>query len=182
MKSFCSFFLVIALFFVSVSTVFAQQGKPLAVDSLIVKAVENDIWIPFMESYRDLNFEQLKSIHASEITRVSVPMNQIESGDDYWKTMGSFFEQIQKMKYQMNIRFSIVSSATSTDKVYQTGYYTIGLKANEQSPYQSTGYSSFTILAIKDAADGKWKITFDSDAPLQITEEEFQKGIVYELN
>lgn len=181
MKPIFSFCLFIAILFLPIETVSSQQGKPLEVDTSIVEAVKQDIWVPFMESYRDLDFDQLKSIHASEITRVSVPMNQIESGADYWKTMSAFFQQIKGMNYQMNIRFSITSSATSADKVYQTGYYTIGLKANEQSPYQSTGYSTFSILAIKDSADGKWKITFDSDARTQLTEEEFQKGIVYEL-
>lgn len=182
MKSLLSSCLFVLLIFSVSLNSFAQQGKPLTVDATIVESVKQDIWIPFMESYRDLNFEQLQSIHANEITRVSVPMNTVESGEDYWKTMSAFFNQIKTMNYQMNIRFSIATSATSKDKVYQTGYFTIGLKASKESPYQSTGYSSFSILAIKDAKDGKWKITFDTDSPAKMTEEEFQKGTVYELN
>jgi ketosteroid isomerase-like protein len=181
MKPIFSFCLYISFLFLTTQTLFSQQGKPLAVDANVVEAVKKDIWIPFMESYRDLDFDQLKSIHADEITRVSVPMNQIQTGDDYWNTMNAFFQQIKTMNYQMNIRFSILTSATSADKVYQTGYYTIGLKSNGEDDYRSTGYSSFSILAIKDVKDGKWKITFDKDAPLQLTEEEFQKGAVYQL-
>ena len=177
------------LFFISLSIslfistlAFSQKGQPLPVDKTIVEAVKQDVWIPFMESYRDLDFKKLTSIHTKDILRVSPKMNQIQSGEAYLQTLNSFFQQIEGLKYQMNIRFAIVSSATSEDKVYQEGYYSIGLKANPEKPYQSTGFSSFSIVAEKEA-NGKWKISFDSDQPTQLTEEEFQKsGIVYQLD
>lgn len=168
-----------SLFFMSNS--FAQQ-KPAEVDASIVASIKKEIWIPFMESYRDLDFQKLKSIHTKDITRVSPKLNQIQTGEPYLKTLNAFFEQIKSLSYQMNIRFSILTSATSEDKVYQTGYYTIGLRKDEQSAYQSTGYSTFSILAVKDQT-GTWKIAFDSDQPTKLTAEEFVKnGTVYDLD
>ena len=176
--------ITISLFLSSIfftSNLLAQQ-RPVEVDPLIVATVEKEIWIPFMESYRDLDFQKLKSLHIEDITRVSPKMNQIQSGEPYFKTLKAFFEQIKSLNYQMNIRFSIVTSATSKDKVYQTGYFTIDLKTDKQSAYQSTGYSSFSILAVKSET-GTWKIAFDSDQPAKLTEEEFVKaGVVYSLN
>lgn len=168
---------LLSLFFVS--SVFAQQ-KTVTVDSLIVESVKKDVWVPFMESYRDLDFQKLKSIHTSDITHVGVHLNQIETGADYLKNLNAFFEQIKSLNYQMNITFSIVSSATTKNKVYQTGYYTIGLRANENASFQSTGYSSFSVLCIKE--NGTWKISFDADKKVKLTQEEFEKaGVVYKL-
>ena len=76
-------------------------------------------------------------------------MNLIQSGEPYLQTLNSFFEQIKGMNYEMNIRFSIISSATSENKVYQKGYYTIGLRADKSATFRSTGYSVFTIIAEK---------------------------------
>lgn len=168
---------LLSLFFTS--QLCAQQ-KVVAVDSLIVEAVKKDVWIPFMESYRDLDFKKLESIHASDIMHVGVNLNQIETGVDYLKNLNAFFEQIKSLNYDMEIKFSIISSATSEDKVYQTGYYTIDLRANETSPFQSTGYSTFSVLCTKE--NGQWKISFDADKQVKITKEEFEKaGVVYKL-
>ena len=64
-----------------------------------------------------------KSIHASNLTRVSIDMNKIENVSTYFKNLDGFFQSILKMNRQMDIKFSILSSATSEDKAYQTGYY-----------------------------------------------------------
>lgn len=179
MKAITTIFIFVALLF---STQLFSQQRPVKVDSLIVESIEKEVWIPFMESYRDLDFQKLESIHTKDITKVSPKMNQIQTGATYLKTLNAFFEQIKSLNYQMDIRLSIVSSATSEEKVYQTGYYTIGLRKDDQSAYQSTGYSTFSILAEKDQA-GRWKIAFDTDEPTKMTEEEFMKsGIIYTLN
>ncbi|MFD2568806.1 hypothetical protein [Pseudotenacibaculum haliotis] len=171
----CSLFL-----FSFLSTqVCAQQMKALEPDAAIVEAVKKDVWVPFMESYRDLDFSKLKSIHSSKVTRVSVDMNKINFGEPYLNEMGGFFKQIKQLNYQMQITFSIVSSATTKDTVYQTGYYTIGLRKNDQTPFQTRGYSSFSVLLTKE--NGKWKISFDADKKTNVTKEEFEKGVVYSL-
>ena len=171
--------LSLTLFFFISNLLFSQQMQPLKVDSLVVSSVKQDVWIPFMESYRDLDFEKLKSIHTADITHVGIHLNQIESGESYLNKLGAFFKQIKDLGYQMNITFSIISSATSEHQVYQTGYYNIGFKKNDQSPYQSTGYSFFSVLISKE--EGTWKIAFDSDKPVMITQEEFKKAGTYTL-
>lgn len=179
MKSIVSISIVLSFLILSSLNLNAQQ-KSVAVDSLIVAAVKKDVWIPFMESYRDLDFKKLESIHSPNITRVGINMNQIETGSDYLKNLNAFFEQIKGLNYEMEIKFSIISSATTKDKVYQTGYYTIGLRADESSPFQSTGYSSFSVMSTKE--NGTWKISFDADQQVKITKEEFEKaGVIYKL-
>lgn len=175
------YFLAFSLFLFSVFSTYvgAQQMKALEPNATIVEAVKNDVWVPFMESYRDLDFSKFESIHSPEITRVSLDMNKINSGEAYLKEMGGFFQQIKQVNYQMQITFSIVSSATTENTVYQTGYYTIGLRKNDQTPFQNRGYSSFGVLLTKE--NGKWKISMDTDKKVSLTQEEFDKGVVYRL-
>lgn len=125
------YFLTIIFLFISYS-IFSQGQQPIEVDKQIVAAVKKDVWIPFMESYRELDTEKLVSIHASNITRISVDLNKIEFGEDYLKNLTKLFQQIQKMNIDIDIKFSIVSSATTKNKVHQTGYYVYSTKAKDK--------------------------------------------------
>ena len=59
---------IIAIYIVTINA-FSQQSKPLDVDMEIVASVKKDVWIPFMESYRDLDSKKLIAIHSPDITR-----------------------------------------------------------------------------------------------------------------
>ncbi|MBL4905452.1 MAG: hypothetical protein JKZ00_05480 [Flavobacteriaceae bacterium] len=152
-------------------------------DSQIIASVKKDIWIPFMESYRDLDSKKLISIHDPEIVRVSINSNKIESGTAYLENIKLLFKRVRKMGRQMNIVFSIVSSATTENKVYQTGYYVFSSRANDKEPFQARGYSFFSVLLTKDKESGIWKISLDSDKQVQFTKDEFMKsGTIYTLD
>ena len=168
------------LFLIPLKTI-AQQGKPLEVSKEITQAVLEDVWTPFMESYRELDVEKFKSIHAKNVTRVSISMNKIEDRSDYFKSLDRFFLNIAKMKRQMDIKFSILSSATSENKAYQTGYFCFSSRGSGTEPFQPRGYGFFNVILIKE--NGTWKITSDADKQLNINEDKFREsGVIYELN
>ena len=180
MKLNSTFYLFILLFILTSVDNYSQQMKSDKVDSLIVESVKEDIWMPFMESYRDLDIKKFTSLYSPEVTRISIDLNKIESGAEYFENINSFFESIKNMKLQMNITFSIVSSATTKNIVYQTGYYTIGLRKSDKEVYRSSGYSQFSVILIKE--NDSWKINLDSDKQVKLTEEEFiESGIIYKL-
>ena len=80
----------------------------------------------------------------------------------------------------MDIRFSILSSATGNEKVYQTGYYCVGSRASNSDSFQPMGYGYFTVVLTKE--NDQWKISLDADKKATIDEEEFIKaGIIYAL-
>ncbi len=157
--------------------------KPVEVDSQIVASIKKDVWIPFMESYRDLDREKLISIHSLDIIRVSINLNKIESGSDYLDNLGLLFQRVKKMNRQMDITFSITSSATTADKVYQTGYYVFSSKSDEDENFTPRGYSSFNVILTKDKDSGTWKISLDADKQVKLTHEEFMNsGTIYKLD
>lgn len=160
---------------------FAQQGKPLEVSKEITEAVLKDVWTPFMESYREIDVEKFKSIHAKNVTRVSINMNKIENRLAYFKSLDRFFQNVKTMKRQMDIKFSILSSATSENKVYQTGYFCFSSRGSDTEVFQPRGYGFFNVIIIKE--NGVWKITMDTDKQLSISDDEFREsGVIYELN
>ena len=171
---------IVVLYLVS-NNAFSQQPKPLDVDTEIVASIKKDVWIPFMESYRDLDSKKLISIHTPDITRVSVNSNKIESGSVYLENINSFFERVEKMNREMSITFSIISSATTENKVYQTGYYIFSSRAKGEE-FKPRGYSSFSVILTKDKDSGTWKIALDADKQVKFTQEEFMNsGTIYKL-
>ena len=123
----------------------------------IVASVKKDVWIPFMESYRDLDSEKFISFHAPNTIRVSVNSNKIESGSAYLENIESFFQRVKKMNREMNIMFSIISSATTENIVYLTGYYIFSSRAKGEE-FKPRGYSFFNVILTKDKESGTWKI------------------------
>ncbi len=162
------------------SMVLAQQGKPLEVSKEITGAIIKDVWQPFMESYRGLDIKKFKSIHTINLTRVSIDMNKIETGVTYLNNIGGFFQRVKKMNRQVDIKFSIISSATGENKVYQTGYYCFSSKGSNSESFQPRGYGFFNVILIKE--DGIWRISMDADKQVEIDEDKFRKsGVIYEL-
>jgi hypothetical protein len=173
--------IILLLLILTPHQILSQQGKPIEVSKEILEHTVKDVWIPFMESYRELNVEIFKSIHAKNVTRVSINMNKIEDRSTYFKSLDRFFLNIKKMKRQMDIKFSILSSATSENKVYQTGYYCFSSRGSDTEAFQPRGYGFFNVILIKE--NGVWKITVDADKQLSISEDEFRRsGVIYELN
>ncbi|MAD96535.1 MAG: hypothetical protein CMB99_04325 [Flavobacteriaceae bacterium] len=167
MKSIVYFSLLFSILFIGT---IKAQGKPS--DEAIIKAVNADVWTPFLESYRDLDIDKMLSIQDPEMTRVSIDRNVVRKAEDYFASLRQFFDNMKSTGSKMNIEFSILSTAISEGKVYQRGYYTVNIKQKGSDEFRSTGYSQFTVLLLKK--NGKWKINLDADHRVKITKEEFE--------
>ncbi|MEL6812721.1 MAG: hypothetical protein AAFP76_15435 [Bacteroidota bacterium] len=129
-----------------------------------------------MESYRELNIEKFKSLQAHDLTKVAIDRNTIQTKAIYFTEIEGFFKQFEGLNRQMDIAFSILSTASGDSKVYQTGYYRIGSRGSDTESFQPMGYGYFTVVLIKE--DGIWKISMDADKQVAISEEEFKKSNV----
>ena len=177
---FRKFLLVIAvLLFVNYSAE-GQETNAKSSNEITLNDIYNEVWLPFMQSYRNLDLEQFKALQTSDLTKVSISRNTIQSTSEYFAEIDAFFNQFKLMNRQMDIRFSILSSAFGTDKVYQTGYYAIGARTAASEQFQTMGFGYFTVVL--DKTPEGWKISLDADKQTRIDEEEFRKsGTVYEL-
>lgn len=165
----------------STQFLFAQDSASI-VSPEIIDAIKKDIWVPFMESYRDLDSKKLKSIHTADIFRVTIDNNRVETGMKYLEKFGGFIDGIKERGNGLGIAFSIMTSAIDdTGKlVYQTGYYRFSQRRGDEEELTVRGYGFFNVALRNE--DGKWKISLDSDKRTSIDEVKFQEsGMIYEL-
>ncbi|SHG27968.1 nuclear transport factor 2 family protein [Flagellimonas flava] len=173
------FFTLILLLGFGISS--AQQKKEIPKETL--EAIKTDIWIPFMESYAQLDSDMLKSVHSSDIVRVTIDQNEVRTGEPYLDYFGAFLDQTKEQGGKLAIAFAISSTAIdeSGKIAYQTGYYRFGAARDANSEFKTRGYGRFNV-GLRLANNG-WKIWLDSDKRVDITADEFNgQEIVYELD
>ncbi|WP_222984254.1 hypothetical protein [Flagellimonas meishanensis] len=160
----------------------AQKGQVVQVSDEILKSIEVDIWIPFMEAYNESDSEKLKSIHSQNIIRVSLDQNQIQTGEAYLERFGNFVEGTKERGGQIGIAFAILSTALDETEqlAHQSGYYRFSSKNPEDEELVIRGYGQFDVGLKQE--NGVWKIWLDSDKRIQLSNEEFDaQEIVYKL-
>ncbi|WP_420322664.1 YybH family protein [Flagellimonas sp.] len=159
---------------------FGQQQK--TVPQEIIESIKNDVWIPFMQAYAELDSDKLKSIHSEDIVRITIDQNQIETGAKYLAHFGGFLESMKQHGQQVDIAFAILSTAMDENGVlaYQTGYYRYSSKGKDDEKLIPRGYGYFNVGLKKE--NDTWKIWLDSDKNADISHEEFVgQEILYEL-
>ncbi|TMU56643.1 YybH family protein [Flagellimonas algicola] len=173
--------LVSTLLLLCVTISFGQKDK--AVNPEIIDAIKKDVWIPFMESYNELNPNKLKSVHSQEIVRVTIDDNEIKSGESYLEYFGKFLDIVKKKGGKVAIAFAILSTAVdeSEEMAYQTGYYRFSSLGKDGEEMVVRGYGYFNVgLKLED--DG-WRIWLDSDKKADISDSEFSKQkTLYEMD
>ncbi|WP_136465753.1 hypothetical protein [Flagellimonas onchidii] len=159
---------------------FAQEKK--VISSELINAIKKDVWVPFMQSYATLDSEMLKSIHSSDIVRITIDQNEIETGEAYIDHFGGFLEIVKERGSQVAIAFSISSTATNENETvaYQTGYYRLSSKRKDDKEMLIRAYGAFQVGLRKE--NDTWKIWLDSDKNADISHDYFnQQQIIYEL-
>lgn len=171
-----SFFLLFFSFLV-------VQSQKKEVPKEILEAIKEEVWLPFMESYAELDSEKLKSIHTKDIFRVTTDNNVVKFGQPYLDEFGGFLEQVQENQGQLGIAFALLTTAINDagDLAYQTGYYEFSSKNKDDQNLTARGYGHFSVGLRK--TDGVWKLSHDVDKRVDINKEKFEsQEIVYRLS
>ncbi|MCL6265833.1 YybH family protein [Flagellimonas myxillae] len=162
---------------------FSFGQKKIAVSDEVIAAIKKDVWVPFMESYIELNPNKLKSVHSQEIVRVTIDENEIKSGESYLEYFGQFLEIVKDRGGKVAIAFAIESTAIdeSEEMAYQTGYYRFSSLGKDGEEMVVRGYGYFNV-GLKLENDG-WRIWLDSDKKADISDSDFSKHkVLYELD
>ena len=172
---------LVLLVFTSINVLAQQQKNSAEALDKTTTALYTDVWLPFMQSYRALDVDTFMSVHANDLTRVLIDQNKIQNRPEYVTQMTGVFSQLKGAGQQIDIKFSILSTATDGDKAYQTGYYCFSMRASNQEEFTPRGYGFFNVFLTKE--DGLWKIATDADKQAVLSYDEFEKaGTVYRLN
>lgn len=157
----------------------AQWAPPPVPDTLL-NSIASDIWIPFMEAYRDYDSKKIMSLHTIDVIRVSEKSGTIDQGQAYIEAFGKAVSSWQEQDREMRIAFSIINTSYGSGLVSQRGYYRISAREPGEESITPRGYSEFNVILRHE--NGQWKFALDSDRRVEITEEDFQAtGLVYQL-
>lgn len=158
------------------------QTSPKQIPQEIMEAIKNDVWVPFIEAYDQLDSKKIKSIHTPDIVRVTISQNNVVSGSQYLNEFGGFLDGVKHQGNHLSIAFAIRTTALNfnEDVAYQTGYYRLVRYNSTIAQPQYTGYGFFNVGLRKE--NGTWKIWLDSDSRTDISDDDFDSSkIIYEL-
>lgn len=161
---------------------YGQEEGRSQKEELTISAIKRDIWVPFMEAYRDYDEEKLKSIHTADIVRINIDNNRVRLGEPYLKEFAAFLPRMKENGDKVGIAFVILTTALNDSKeiAYQTGYYQFQMQSKDEEELTPRGYGYFHVGLRKE--NGIWKIFLDSDKKVDMYPAQFKgKNTVYEL-
>lgn len=171
------------LSFVLFLSFLTAQSQKKEVPHEILESIKKEVWIPFMESYAELDSDKLQSLHSQDIVRVLLEQNKVQSGQSYLDDFGGFLNQMEESGGKLGIAFALLTTAVddSGNLAYQTGYYEFSSQDKEDQDLMVRGYGLFSVGLKK--IEGSWKLFLDVDKRIDLTFEEFEKQkLVYRLD
>jgi ketosteroid isomerase-like protein len=149
----------------------------LAIGNLMAQApnyqqeINEQVWLPFIESYGSNNSEAFMALHSKDLVRVIVDNKTIQLFDSYKYSIERGNSNRKNLNIKPSIEFRFVQRIANDQAAYEVGYYKV--ISNEPTGVRSF-YGKFTVVLRKE--NGKWKITLDSDSSEGITETVFNSG------
>lgn len=136
-----------------------------------LKAINTDIWYPFTKAYETYDADLFKSLHDSNLIRVSGNQKSIISFDAY---MSGFKNRWQSKNRKQTISFRFIERIVSDNLASERGIYklTVDLDSDSEQSY----YGQFHVIHKK--INGKWKLILDYDSSENntINEESYLKA------
>ncbi len=122
------------------------------------KQIDEDVWIPFAQSYSDFDAEIFNSLHSEDITRIN--SKGILSPEVYKKKNTDWFTRAKAEGYRQSIILRFEKRLITDDRAFEVGYYKIHVRKpdGEELDY----YARFHVMLEQQA--GTWKIVQDWDS------------------
>ncbi len=159
---------------VLVIIIFLFSNFTFAQNEAILKAIDRDVWYPFMESYAAQDAYAFMAIHTEDVIRISRDGKRIQVGEEYAESMQRNTKNNKEKQRQRTIEFSFLERIAREDIAFEVGYYKV--ISHEPGKKPKTYIGKFQVILKK--TDGKWKIFVDSDTSNKdsFTEADFQTG------
>lgn len=150
---------VLILSLCSLAAMAQVPPKPVPADPAVLKALDNDIWIPFSKTYAELKVDPYLALHSKSLIRVLGDLRYIEAHDSFTKNMKDMFANLTKQKAKLSINFRFTERITGPDTASERGIYEFVI--TDTTGRQNKIYSRFHTFSKKEG--GKWKIVMDYD-------------------
>ncbi len=150
---------------------FASVSLAAQSDSLQT-AINQQVWIPFINSYQKLDVQGFMDVHTDDVVRISRSGNSIRLGDEYDQSQRASAMRNAERKAKRSIELRFLERIAREEVAFEVGYYKVLYQLPDKPT--STFYGKFHVLLKQ--IDGRWKIYMDSDInlPKDFSEEQFQ--------
>jgi ketosteroid isomerase-like protein len=130
-----------------------------AVDTDLLRQLNDDIWLPFRLSYSRLDAPAFLALHAPELVRAGGPAKQVIGFAEYSDQIEKWFTELAGRGSSVAISFRFIERIVANDLASERGIFQI--VATRADGDQRTFYGRFHTYARR--ADGRWRICVDYD-------------------
>lgn len=138
----------------------------------LVKEINEQVWKPFIRSFRAGDDKGFKAVHSKEVIRVLQDDKEIFGYDRYFQTQPDSIKAKWGI-WKKDIELRFVQRIAGKDKAFEVGFYKT-ISTNKQSGETRKSIGKFHVLLRKE--NGIWKILMDADSSEGAGEELFNKA------
>ncbi len=127
-----------------------------AQDAAIQKAIDEQVWLPFIKTYNTFDGEGFNALHTKNVLRAG-PWGILQ-GEEYFANNLKNSARSKESGEQRSIAFRFEHRVVKGDVAYEVGYYKVASKRNGEV---RTFFGRFDVVLRK--VDGIWKLAQDWD-------------------
>jgi ketosteroid isomerase-like protein len=149
---------LLALLIAAGTTGSAQMPPAASIDPNVLTAINEQVWIPFCESFARNDGETFLALHTSDAVRVSIDRKDVTSGSAFFERTRARMQRSRDAGRAGTLTLRFTRRTHGTDAAFETGVYRYASQSGDH-----VGYGRFTVLLRK--VDGVWKVALDADEP-----------------
>ena len=143
-----------------------------AQETNFTKEINEQVWIPFINSFGAGDEEGFKNVHSKDIVRIEQDAGKIFGYDTYFKKIPDSVKS-KWSEWKKNIELRFIQRIASETNAFHVGYYKT-TSTNSKTGEARKNFGKFHVLMKKEK--GVWKILMDADTGEGANEEVFNKA------
>jgi ketosteroid isomerase-like protein len=163
---------ILYLFVIQLFSLNILAQTPTKVD--LLKEINRDIWLPFMEAYATNNAEKYLALHAKDFIRGIGDQNIVTDLQGYGEGSKQMFKNAKESGAKFKIDFRFLKRIANAQSAYEIGIYQF-TAINPKGEVQNY-YGKFHVVSRKENNVWKILVDYDSSENATINEDTFKQG------
>lgn len=141
-------------------TASAQMPAPKPANPEILKAIDQEIWLPFIKAFAEGKADDYIALHSRQLVRPMGDAKRIDPYDRWSAGTRGMFKSFADRGTKAAIDFRFLERIANEDTASERGIFEFSM-TNAKGETQKS-YGKFHVILRKE--DGKWKILMDYDS------------------
>lgn len=146
-----------------------------AQNEAVLKAINEQIWVPFTYAFETNDYELFDSLHCTELVRISGDGKRVQGKETY---IAGYKQRWQNNSQKQSISFRFLERLNNDNYASERGIYKLTINPNNEN--SRSYYGKFHVILKQQ--NGRWKISvdYDSSEGNTINEDTYQKAFAME--